>query len=418
MLPQKLGLDVVDETDTGNLVTLEVNGENSGYQGLAALGEDLSERILHILGNSLAGQKILVNSSNFHEFIMSSANAEVMKQIRDSYGLSFTFSPLLSGQLTTNEFEAATGYSLSNFGGIMGLGMFLRDSTLHKHMINSPSLEYITNDKFLQYELLKDIPRLNMPESWFLDELASYSKIVELQQRYGKLIQKPRFGKQGQDIVVLTEETIEGVRDMTLEEWDQDSNNNSIVERVSYAVNYGMWESTDDYAAGYRFDPKTEDIDLVASKLEENPILFASYIGDFYNRDPNKAIEITKKRLNEYGVLVQRFVETQPIINDNTGQPHYARARLLWFGEYLGGYWALSKEPISSDDHFNPIVNYSTTKIAQRFTPEEGERFKDYAQTVVPNILEKVTHFKVLDNFEEDMLKKNFLSLINQQITY
>ena len=66
---------------------------------------------------------------------------------------------------------------------------------------------------------------------------------------------------------------------------------------------------------------------------------------------------------------------------------------MLWFGEYLGGYWALSQEPIGSEKRNNAVVNYHTSKIAQPFTKQENIRFREYTNNVCPKIINTTRPF-------------------------
>ena len=109
MLPQKLGLDVVIEKSTDNIITIEINGENSGYQGLKDLGEDLSDRIINIIGTSLEGQTILVRSQALIEFIIQKDDVQKFKKLREDYGITLIFAPIISGKPSLKDLETAIG---------------------------------------------------------------------------------------------------------------------------------------------------------------------------------------------------------------------------------------------------------------------------------------------------------------------
>jgi hypothetical protein len=99
---------------------------------------------------------------------------------------------------------------------------------------------------------------------------------------------------------------------------------------------------------------------------------------------PNRSlIKLFGKAFN---LMAQQFIESELVENPQTGKPHFAKARLIWFDGYQGGYWALSKHPAGEEPQTNPIVNYCNGRNARAFTPEENERFTQYANRVVPVI--------------------------------
>ena len=201
-------------------------------------------------------------------------------------------------------------------------------------MINSPAVELVTQDKLLQYELLKDIEGLNLPQTWFFSESAFPTFLEELQRKYGRFVKKERHGSQGHGVTV-----VEGDK----------SHTPAIVRIAQFA---------------HKLNPES------AEKLDRRLI-----------------------KIEEIGVLIQRFVNTLPIIYEKTGQPHVGKARLIWFGEYVGGYWALSANPISDANPKNAVVNFSRSGISQQFTPEEAKMFREYAEQVVPLVLQRLSQY-------------------------
>lgn len=329
MLPQKLGLDVVVEQSTGNLVTVEINGEDSGYDGLTSLGVNVSDRITRILGSALKrGQSILVNRGS------AVIDKNQIGKLRDEFGISANFSLLVDGRVKLDVLEAGLGTSLEDFAGLVGFGSYLLDSGLDARMINSPAVELVTQDKLLQYELLKDIEELNLPQTWFFSEAVFPTFLEELQMKYGRLVKKERHGSQGHGVTV-----VEGDKFHTP----------TIVRMAQFA---------------HKLNPES------AEKLERRLM-----------------------KIEETGVLIQRFVDTRSVIYEKTGQPHFGRARLIWFGGYVGGYWALSAKPVDDNRLSNAIVNFSRSHLSQQFTPEEAKMFGEYAEQVVPLVLQRLSPY-------------------------
>ena len=328
MLPQKLGLDVIVEQSTGNLVTVEINGEDSGYDGLTSLGVNLSDRILQIMGSALRGQHILVNPGS------AVIDKNQIGKLSGEFGISAVFSPLVNRHVKRKVLETILGTSLEDFAGLVGFRAYLLDSKLDIKMINLPAVELVTQDKLLQYELLKDIEVLNLPQSWFFSESAFPTFLDELLGHYGILVKKERHGSQGHGVTVVKGDK---------------SHTPAIVRMAQFA---------------HKLNPES------AKKLDR------------------RLMEI-----EETGVLIQRFVDTQPIIYKKTGQPHFGRARLIWFGEYLGVYWALSAKPVGDNMPSNAIVNFSRSHLSQEFTPKEAKMFGEYAEQVVPLVLQRLSQY-------------------------
>ncbi len=100
MLPQMLGLDVLVGQSTGNLVTVEINGEGSGYDGLTSLGMNLSDRIILLLGGALRGQRILVNYGS-----QAVIDENQIGKLRDEFGISAVFLHAVEGRIKRDELE-------------------------------------------------------------------------------------------------------------------------------------------------------------------------------------------------------------------------------------------------------------------------------------------------------------------------
>lgn len=414
MLPQKLGLDVVVEKETDRLVTLEINGERSGYYGLVSVGEDLSWRIMQIMGESLRGRKILVNTNIFHEFIPSPFTVENMKRLREEYGVVLGFAPNLLVPLSAEQFEAATGVALADYGALIGFGRYIRDSGLDERMINTPSVELVTWDKLLQYALLQKVPGLNMPETRYFDTRYSLAAMRKFQSRHGTVVQKPRHGSQGNGVSVLKENEF-GLT--TIIEFPLQG-----FTRLELFKKFG-YKGRDNDAAMNAFilelskRNKGDATSLVSEVLRNNSLSLPFSLFSFlYANAPEFAHERAKARLDVHGTLLQRFIETEPVVHEETGEPHFAKARLLWFGEYLGGYWALSSNPVSRATRDDFIINYSKTFVAQRFTPEEAERFRRYAESVVPKVLRTLApqsgKLREYESIEARIIKETMLSKV------
>ncbi|MBI2572662.1 ATP-grasp domain-containing protein [Candidatus Woesearchaeota archaeon] len=85
--------------------------------------------------------------------------------------------------------------------------------------------------------------------------------------------------------------------------------------------------------------------------------------------------------------IVQGFVESEPVLDPSTGQSHYARARVIWFGKYIGGYWGLSSNPVTPVPTQDAVVNYCRTQKSVPFTSYEEQDFKDFVEDVAPKIV-------------------------------
>lgn len=153
-------------------------------------------------------------------------------------------------------------------------------------------------------------------------------------------------------------------------------------------------------------------------ELTNGPLLFnfvPAYLEKIRVKKPEEANSYIKERIADGAncYILQKFIPSKPIRSKETGKEHHARARLLWCGEYLGGYWTLSQNPISDKTSQNKIVNYCTTKTAQKFNPGEERLFKQYAETVVPKILQKAEQHKqdltIYEKIEEQKLREFML---------
>ncbi len=364
MLPQKISLDVIIEKQTESQVTCEINGENSGYQGLTVLGDGLSHSIIGMMGNALRGQNILVNPA-FSELYFARGT---LGRLRSEFGITVTFSQLIPQPIEPEEFEAEFGKSFYGFDAVLGFGNCFVGSGLEERMINSPAVEIPTWDKLVQYELLKDIPGLNLPETWsFNDGPRTYQMLHKLQETYGKLVWKPRTGAWGAGIVVVTPENITDIISSLLESSLRKASEaapeplKNQLDTISFGGNSGLYDAKEQQGNGLKWV-------LTRTSLETIKV--------------SRAVAST---------IIQRFVETEPVVYEKTGERHHASARLIWFGEYLGGYWRLSANPISDKDPMNAILNFTRNKLSQKFTPEEAEMFRAYAESVVPPILQRLS---------------------------
>lgn len=358
-LPQKLGLDVVVNKNSGELVTLEINGEMSGYKGLLKHGRDVSRKILDKLGDRCKKSRILV-SPYMIEF---STPLEIMnpKYLQCFYRIKTEYTPRFTEgrRISVDELEYLFG-KLSSFKAILGLADKLvlpedkeRSYNITKKMINCPGLELITRNKLAQYVYLKDVPELNMPETIVLDVGVNKDEFIGLVQKYGKVVRKLNDSNQGIGVLILDESSAISFLEMMVS-----AELSELIDGEDAINDRGIQDIT------LRYNSGTLDRD----------------------HDPVKQL---KRRIMTHGLLLQRYVDTLPVRSNETGQPHYARARLLWFGEYIGGYWGLSKDPIEGSDNDNQIVNYCRTGRSELFTPEEETIFKEYAEKVVPEILKR-----------------------------
>ena len=354
-MPQKLGLDVVVDRLKGELVTLEVNGLFSGYQGMNDLGYFPEKRIITKIGQLAEGGSILVHPDVL-EF-RDSATRRNFKALRRRFNTEIIFSPFITQVIFQEELEEILNQPLASFQGIIGLEKYLitadgypltGDNPLPNRMINRPLLEFLTANKYTQYLVLGKIPELNLPETIIADEELNYFSICDLAAKYGKLVQKPLTGCCGQGVGIIKEKSL----NQLLQEMFKNYTAQGLSSGNGKAIR-SNWQ--------------------IRRLMADNP---------------EEAKFIAQERFLNSGVVVQRYVETMPVISQETGQPHFARARLLWFGEYLGGYWALSKEPITDSSESNLIVNYCNTRKAQRFTEQEEEIFNEYANTVFPKIIQ------------------------------
>ncbi|GEM_PF-7116230 len=357
MLPQKLGLDVLIERGTGRLVTVEINGQYSGYQGLQTLEptEDKGMQLVETLGEHVRGGQVLI-SPLFQEFYDSEDRIQRLL----SYGARVTWGPPIGHQTTPDAYQELLGQPLSSFDAILGIGSYVQGSGLDERMINTPSLELMTCNKILQYHLLRNVKGLNMPRTWLFDTVYSANKIRELLRRHGELVGKVLEGIQGNGVHVINMDNID-----------------------EYAEFYTSAEI--DFRVFERHGYEGSIIDTKSLR---------SFVLSLLAQNPAKAVDLFNERYEkQFLVAIQRFVQTIPVICQETGEAHHARARLLWFGGYAGGYWALSSHPASSNHTDNTIVNYTRTGKAQAFTPEQERIFKAYAETVVPRVLATATEY-------------------------
>lgn len=375
--PQKLGLDVVIDKHTGNLVTLEVNGLQSGYKGLKNLGEDLAFEIMAIIGKKYRDQKILINP-RVHEFYGRGENLIHFWILRQEFEVELVFSPSIEGKISQKELEMLVGGQLKEYSALVGFGSCLEAVDCPQKMINSPAVELLTENKFIQYELLKDIPELNMPETILIDQQINLLSITELQKKYGKLVKKEinSYGGKGIEIIDKDKVNFQCCPGLEFFDWPRDK-----------VVNLPV--------------PILKREDSARSKME-------------FSKRTQETLEVRQALLDlDYriridGRILQKFVDTLPVISEETGQPHYARARLIWFGKYLSGYWGLSVEPIEVKKSYNLIVNYNSSRKAQRFTKEEEIIFEDYAQKIVPRILKKIKPFEENVEAYQNITRKHF----------
>ncbi|MDP3734141.1 MAG: hypothetical protein Q8R37_02840 [Nanoarchaeota archaeon] len=416
-LPQKLGLDVVVDRHTGNLVTLEVNGVFSGYQGLKALGRDLMPDIINIIGTCFENQRILVNPC-IHEFYGEAITSGDLKDLKKYYNIDVVYSPLTPKPLPQYLLETVLG-SFDRFDGIIGFGEYLTKSNCQSRMINSPAVELLTQNKFLQYHLLKNIPPLNMPETVLIDGFVHLPVTAALVEKYGKLVHKPLDGSQGNGIRIFTNKNFQHYKEF-IEEYLESSQ-----EEHKY-ISYLQTIKSIQLLVEQQMEDKLKSIILSITSLdgkgEENvnrsfhpdaelgQEMEKSYIvlTERHEERESEIDDFLRQRLKNNAVLLQKCVETLPVIAEDTAQPHYACARLIWFGDYLGGYWKLSAKPIDADDERNAIVNYSTAKKAQRFTTEENNIFRRYAKEIVPQILETVEPFETNEKMYKTILFNEF----------
>ena len=397
---QRLGLDVVIERDSGNLVTLEVNGEMSGYRGLQSLGKNPNLKIIEQISRTFNGGRILVHPY----FIELSGDKDGIINhhfLKKRHGLTIVYTPLLLEQnkISLQELEKICG-PLEGFDILLGLSKYLylpkegeQKERAASRMINHPGLEYLTKNKLAQYILFKDIEGLNMPETVLIDEQFNLPLIMELLDKYGCLITKPINGRCGQGVRVIEHETY--------------------LQRLSQAISYKLSE--------FRTNPNLFLKQIIIDEKEQKQV---------YNmlsgaeQSTEKIREDLVKRLNQSGTLLQRKIETQPVISGETGQPHYARARLIWFNGYIGGYWALSAQPVneasngSSSSNYDPlqncIVNYCNTHQAQDFTAQENAKFKEYAELIVPQIINK-TKFYTDSGAYDSLTEFSFIKALADQ---
>lgn len=371
MLPQMVSLDVMVERGTRKLITAEINGERSGYQGLVALGTDLSEPILNVIGDSLPKGRLLVNPLTFEEFSLSKGTLAPLQRLWQERRVTVAYLPLRI-PLSVGEFQSASGINLQDYDALFGFGMFLREPGMDERMTNAPAVELAANDKLLQYELLRDIPELNIPESWFFDSVAHLDRLARLMQAHGKTLVKPRHGMQGNGIRLLEVELAHYLA----------SEVSKIRPKPKVIFTGRGQESQSHGNQKVTFRLVYKDL---SSPLEA--------ISKLYEADLSAARSAARERLEEYGIFVQKFIETEPVRDSDDGQPHFAAARLLYFGGYLGGYWRLSSKPVSDADPLNAIVNFSRSGKAQRFTPEEAEMFKGYGERIFPLILGRLFQY-------------------------
>jgi len=407
---QRLGLDVVIERDSGNLVTLEVNGEMSGYRGLQKLGKNPDIKIIEQIGRTFYRGKILAHPY----FIELSGDKDGIINhhlLKKRHGLTIVYTPLLLEQnkISLQELGKICG-PLEGFDLLLGLSKYLylakdsepkvylpddneRKEMVVSKMINQPGLEYLTGNKLAQYVLLKDIEGLNMPETVLIDRQFNAQQVLEMLDKYGCLITKPINGRCGIGVIVLEPEIYGRQLSQAIKD-----------KLVQFQINYSRF------------------MEQIKINVKENVLLSKRLAST--ERFPEKDRESLVKRLNQSGTLLQRKVETRPVISGETRQPHYARARLIWFNGYIGGYWALSAQPVneasngSSSSNYDPqqncIVNYCNTHKAQDFTVQENARFKEYAELIVPQIINKTRFYT--DSSAYDLLtERAFIKAITDQ---
>ena len=353
MLPQKLGLDVVREKGTGRLVTLEINGINSGYSGLDRLGESPKERIFQNLGAALAGKKTLIHPSfpRFHE-----EDVKKLAAFFQAYRIQPVFSPFLTEPIAASDLEVLCGVSMGDVGAIVGMGDYLFDDGCSPRMINQPVLEQMAGDKALQYKLLREIPLLGFPTSRPFECALDQDLIRGFLQQYGKILYKTRHDARSEGVFVLTPENIDDFLGFIMEMSEL---------KLDLLREHGY--------QGHFFEPK-EARDCLRGMYQKNHDEGAKLIHRWDETD---------------GILLfQRFVDTEPVADEASGNLHFAKARLLWFGEYVGGYWALSGHPADHPHDQAAVVCYSDSHRGKRFSDAEREEFAMYANAVVPAILE------------------------------
>src|SRR3989344_8248725 len=199
-MPQKLGLDVVVDRLKGELVTLEANGLFSGYQGMNNLGYFPQKRIITKIGQLAEGGSILVHPDVL-EF-GDSATRRNFKALRRYFNTKIIFSPFITRVISREELEEILNQQLASFRAIIGLERYLRTigcyfppgNPILNRMINRPTLEFLTANKYAQYLALGKIPELNLPETIIADKELNYFSICDLAAKYGKLALKPLTG--------------------------------------------------------------------------------------------------------------------------------------------------------------------------------------------------------------------------------
>ncbi len=330
------------------------------------LGVDTASRIFVTLVEHLQGKRILAHPW-FLGLMLEDAYVEYLKILAKYAETSLTFTPYFESgyhhsPITRDDLELWCRTSLDNFDAILGLGgdfgHLTGDEELEKKMINTPAVEMITKNKFLQYELLKDIPGLGMPETVLVPVAFAEKHLRRGIEKYGKVVIKPIDESQGEGVMVIDAQELEEYK----------------------AFIYDCLEQlrADLQPQGYNGD--------------WNSLTLQRFIGDHQHEQKIAALIHTLAAKD--AILIQPFVSSKPVVKIDSGQEHYARARVLWFGEYQGGYWGLSEHPIAEGESpFNPIVNYCKAKKAQAFTPEENERFRHFAGELVPKVLAKASEF-------------------------
>ena len=83
--------------------------------------------------------------------------------------------------------------------GIKGENVFTTKGAIH----------YLTKNKFVQYELLKNISKVNLPETIIIDQQININKIIELQQKYGRIVKKKISMSGGFGVKVIDDKFVE-----------------------------------------------------------------------------------------------------------------------------------------------------------------------------------------------------------------
>jgi hypothetical protein len=393
MLTPLLGLDVVIEEDSGEPVLIEVNGEWSGYGGILDLTEsnEFAKKIVSETLRQVAGQRVLFDCGILRNpgfpingRIKVPDRYRTLADLIKQFEVTPVFAPFVSnessipgrfgGIISTESLETILRTPLASFGGIIGLGYALPIGIpAEEKMLNPSSVELNLGDKRLTHMILDGAPGIRMAPYDLVWLIRGADELRYRAAEDPNVLYKFFEGSQGNGIARLTPQVASKLDEA------MESKRKPVREILGlYGLDSELLDCRDFLTSFSGIKPENREMMLSL----------------FYNQV----------------ALLERIVRTKPVRNKEDTGDYVGCARLLWMGDYLGGYWRLSKDPIESDDPENIVVNYSTSEHGRLFTDRETEFFRGYVNHIAPTIWSRLQPYVgnkgSCDKLQRDMVRK------------